>query len=151
MARACNPRSVDAKIPGGPPERGDGVNPFRSSPLAREVLLDNLMQAVSQGSRVGPGCESIKGWEAIDRVPSTAGGCRADGRWTIVPGDGQVHDRQKLFSTAYSMVMPQGYNAVVFGMLGMPSPRAMASSESALLARCLRQVSLKNSGADLVA
>ncbi len=33
------------------------------------MLLDNLMQAVSKGKAPGwAGCESITGWEAIDRV-----------------------------------------------------------------------------------
>ncbi|MBO1016247.1 excinuclease ABC subunit UvrA [Achromobacter sp. SD115] len=68
-ARLHNLRSVDAKIPVGRLSVVTGVSGSGKSTLAREVLLDNLMQAVSQGKSPGwAGCESIKGWEAIDRV-----------------------------------------------------------------------------------
>ncbi|HEY9274469.1 excinuclease ABC subunit UvrA [Achromobacter sp.] len=68
-ARLHNLRSVDAKIPVGRLSVVTGVSGSGKSTLAREVLLDNLMQAVSQGKSPGwAGCENIKGWEAIDRV-----------------------------------------------------------------------------------
>ncbi len=68
-ARLHNLRSVDAKIPVGRLSVVTGVSGSGKSTLAREVLLDNLMQAVSQGKSPGwAGCDSIKGWEAIDRV-----------------------------------------------------------------------------------
>ncbi|MGE4434796.1 excinuclease ABC subunit UvrA [Achromobacter sp.] len=68
-ARLHNLRSVDAKIPVGRLSVVTGVSGSGKSTLAREVLLDNLMQAVSQGKAPGwAGCESIRGWEAIDRV-----------------------------------------------------------------------------------
>ncbi len=68
-ARLHNLRSVDAKIPVGRLSVVTGVSGSGKSTLAREVLLDNLMQAVSQGKAPGwAGCESIKGWGAIDRV-----------------------------------------------------------------------------------
>jgi len=68
-ARLHNLRSVDAKFPVGRLSVVTGVSGSGKSTLAREVLLDNLMQAVSQGKSPGwAGCESIKGWEAIDRV-----------------------------------------------------------------------------------
>ncbi|MGO4396843.1 excinuclease ABC subunit UvrA [Achromobacter sp. PAB15] len=68
-ARLHNLRSVDAKIPVGRLSVVTGVSGSGKSTLAREVLLDNLTQAVSQGKSPGwAGCESIKGWEAIDRV-----------------------------------------------------------------------------------
>lgn len=68
-ARLHNLRSVDAKIPVGRLSVVTGVSGSGKSTLAREVLLDNLTQAVSKGRAPGwAGCESIKGWEAIDRV-----------------------------------------------------------------------------------
>jgi excinuclease ABC subunit A len=68
-ARLHNLRSVDAKIPVGRLSVVTGVSGSGKSTLAREVLLDNLTQAVSKGKAPGwAGCESIKGWEAIDRV-----------------------------------------------------------------------------------
>ncbi|WMD18408.1 excinuclease ABC subunit UvrA [Achromobacter seleniivolatilans] len=68
-ARLHNLRSVDAKFPVGRLSVVTGVSGSGKSTLAREVLLDNLSQAVSQGKAPGwAGCESIKGWEAIDRV-----------------------------------------------------------------------------------
>ena len=68
-ARLHNLRSVDAKIPVGRLSVVTGVSGSGKSTLAREVLLDNLMQAVSQGKAPGwAGCDSIRGWEAIDRV-----------------------------------------------------------------------------------
>lgn len=68
-ARLHNLRSVDARIPVGRLSVVTGVSGSGKSTLAREVLLDNLTQAVSQGKAPGwAGCDSIKGWEAIDRV-----------------------------------------------------------------------------------
>ena len=68
-ARLHNLRSVDARIPVGRLSVVTGVSGSGKSTLAREVLLDNLTQAVSQGKAPGwAGCESITGWEAIDRV-----------------------------------------------------------------------------------
>ena len=68
-ARLHNLRRVDARIPVGRLSVVTGVSGSGKSTLAREVLLDNLTQAVSQGKAPGwAGCESIKGWEAIDRV-----------------------------------------------------------------------------------
>ena len=70
IARApAQPAPCRRADPGGPAERGDGRVRLGKSTLAREVLLDNLMQAVSQGKPPGwAGCDSIAGWEAIDRV-----------------------------------------------------------------------------------
>ena len=68
-ARLHNLRHVDAQIPVGRLSVVTGVSGSGKSTLAREVLLDNLMQAVSQGKAPGwAGCDSITGWEAIDRV-----------------------------------------------------------------------------------
>ena len=68
-ARLHNLRHVDAQIPVGRLSVVTGVSGSGKSTLAREVLLDNLMQAVSQGKPPGwAGCDSIAGWEAIDRV-----------------------------------------------------------------------------------
>jgi len=68
-ARLHNLRSVNARIPVGRLSVVTGVSGSGKSTLAREVLLDNLTQAVSQGKAPGwAGCDSITGWEAIDRV-----------------------------------------------------------------------------------
>ncbi|KDD62834.1 excinuclease ABC, A subunit [Bordetella bronchiseptica OSU553] len=68
-ARLHNLRSVDASIPIGRLSVVTGVSGSGKSTLAREVLLDNLVQAVSQGKAPGwSGCERITGWEVIDRV-----------------------------------------------------------------------------------
>ncbi|ULY60530.1 excinuclease ABC subunit UvrA [Bordetella pertussis] len=68
-ARLHNLRSVDASIPIGRLNVVTGVSGSGKSTLAREVLLDNLVQAVSQGKAPGwSGCERITGWEVIDRV-----------------------------------------------------------------------------------
>jgi len=68
-ARLHNLRSVDARIPVGRLSVVTGVSGSGKSTLAREVLLDNLMQAVSMGKAPAwAGCEEITGWQAIDRV-----------------------------------------------------------------------------------
>ena len=68
-ARLHNLRQVDARIPVGRLSVVTGVSGSGKSTLAREVLLDNLLQAVSQGKAPAwAGCERITGWEAIDRV-----------------------------------------------------------------------------------
>ncbi|MBO9332546.1 excinuclease ABC subunit A [Achromobacter xylosoxidans] len=68
-ARLHNLRSVDARIPVGRLSVVTGVSGSGKSTLAREVLLDNLMQAVSKGKAPAwAGCEEITGWQAIDRV-----------------------------------------------------------------------------------
>jgi excinuclease ABC subunit A len=46
-----------------------GVSGSGKSTLAREVLLDNLLQAVAKGKAPAwNGCTGIVGWEALDRV-----------------------------------------------------------------------------------
>ena len=68
-ARLHNLRHVDARIPVGRLSVVTGVSGSGKSTLAREVLLDNLLQAVSQGKAPRwNGCEQITGWQAIDRV-----------------------------------------------------------------------------------
>ncbi len=68
-ARLHNLRSVDARIPVGRLTVVTGVSGSGKSTLAREVLLDNLTQAVSQRKAPGwGGCERISGWEVLDRV-----------------------------------------------------------------------------------
>jgi len=64
-----NLRHVDARIPIGRLSVVTGVSGSGKSTLAREVLLDNLLHAVSkEGSQQWHGCERITGWETIDRV-----------------------------------------------------------------------------------
>ncbi len=68
-AHMHNLRNVDASLPIGRLSVVTGVSGSGKSTLAREVLLDNLSQAVS--SRKAPawhGCVDIRGWEQIDRV-----------------------------------------------------------------------------------
>ncbi|MFA5487879.1 MAG: excinuclease ABC subunit UvrA [Candidimonas sp.] len=68
-AHLHNLRNVNAELPVGRLTVVTGVSGSGKSTLAREVLLDNLAQAVSQ--RAAPqwqGCVEIQGWEAIDRV-----------------------------------------------------------------------------------
>ncbi|TEA77481.1 excinuclease ABC subunit UvrA [Allopusillimonas ginsengisoli] len=68
-AHMHNLRNVDASIPIGRLSVVTGVSGSGKSTLAREVLLDNLAQAVS--ARKAPswhGCVDIAGWEHIDRV-----------------------------------------------------------------------------------
>ncbi len=68
-ARLHNLRQVDARLPIGRLSVVTGVSGSGKSTLAREVMLDNLVAAVAQ--RKAPawhGCESITGWEPIDRV-----------------------------------------------------------------------------------
>ncbi len=68
-ANLHNLRNVDARVPVGRLTVVTGVSGSGKSTLAREVLLDNLHQAVSQGKAPGwGGCRDIIGWEAIDRV-----------------------------------------------------------------------------------
>lgn len=68
-ARLHNLRGVDARIPVGRLSVVTGVSGSGKSTLAREVLLDNLTHAVSQGKAPAwAGCDSITGWQAIDRV-----------------------------------------------------------------------------------
>ncbi len=64
-----NLRHVDASFPVGRLTVVTGVSGSGKSTLARDVLLDNLSQAVS--ARSAPewtGCEHIEGWEQLDRV-----------------------------------------------------------------------------------
>jgi excinuclease ABC subunit A len=68
-AHKHNLRDVDAHIPLRRLSVVTGVSGSGKSTLAREVLLDNLMQAVSR--RQAPrwkGCTGITGWESIDRL-----------------------------------------------------------------------------------
>ena len=68
-ARLHNLRHVDASLPVGRLTVVTGVSGSGKSTLAREVLLDNLLRAVSAGKAPSwTGCERITGWEAIDRV-----------------------------------------------------------------------------------
>ena len=68
-AHLHNLRNVDARIPVGRLSVVTGVSGSGKSTLAREVLLDNLVHAVSQGKAPAwNGCARITGWEAIDRV-----------------------------------------------------------------------------------
>ncbi len=64
-----NLRQIDAAFPVGRLTVVTGVSGSGKSTLARDVLLDNLSQAVSM--RTAPewvGCENIEGWEQLDRV-----------------------------------------------------------------------------------
>ncbi|MCC2594924.1 excinuclease ABC subunit UvrA [Pusillimonas sp. MFBS29] len=68
-AHLHNLHNVEAQLPVGRLSVVTGVSGSGKSTLARDVLLDNLAQAVSQ--RKDPpwqGCTGITGWEAIDRV-----------------------------------------------------------------------------------
>ncbi len=68
-AHLHNLRNVAASLPIGRLSVVTGVSGSGKSTLARDVLLDNLAQAVSQ--RKAPawhGCVGISGWEHIDRV-----------------------------------------------------------------------------------
>ncbi|WP_442593064.1 excinuclease ABC subunit UvrA [Parapusillimonas sp. JC17] len=68
-AHLHNLRNVDAALPVGRLSVVTGVSGSGKSTLARDVMLDNLAQAVSQ--RKAPswhGCVDIEGWERIDRV-----------------------------------------------------------------------------------
>jgi len=68
-AHLHNLRNTDASLPVGRLSVVTGVSGSGKSTLAREVLLDNLMQAVSTGKAPAwQGCVSIEGWEKIDRV-----------------------------------------------------------------------------------
>jgi len=68
-ARLHNLQSVDAQIPIGRLTVVTGVSGSGKSTFAREVLLENMANAVSNGQ---PdqwfGCDSIDGWQTIDRV-----------------------------------------------------------------------------------
>jgi excinuclease ABC subunit A len=68
-AHLHNLRNVTASLPIGRLSVVTGVSGSGKSTLARDVLLDNLAQAVSQ--RKAPawhGCVDISGWEQVDRV-----------------------------------------------------------------------------------
>src|SRR3546814_8443820 len=68
-AHLHNLRNVTASLPIGRLSVVTGVSGSGKSTLARDVLLDNLAQAVTQ--RKAPawhGCVDISGWEHIDRV-----------------------------------------------------------------------------------
>lgn len=68
-AHLHNLHNISAKVPVGRLTVVTGVSGSGKSTLAREVLLDNIAQAVSQ--RTAPewrGCTDITGWEPIDRV-----------------------------------------------------------------------------------
>jgi excinuclease ABC subunit A len=68
-AHLHNLRNVNARIPVGRLSVVTGVSGSGKSTLAREVLLDNLLQAVSQGKAPQwHGCTGIEGWEVLDRV-----------------------------------------------------------------------------------
>jgi excinuclease ABC subunit A len=68
-AHMHNLRNVSARFPIGRLSVVTGVSGSGKSTLAREVLLDNLLQAVSQRKAQGwNGCTDITGWEALDRV-----------------------------------------------------------------------------------
>lgn len=68
-AELHNLRRVDARLPLGRLTVVTGVSGSGKSTLAREVMLDNLMAAVSQGKAPAwRGCEGMDGWQAIDRV-----------------------------------------------------------------------------------
>ena len=68
-ARLHNLRHVDAHFPVGRLTVVTGVSGSGKSTLAREVLLDNLHAAVqTRGEPHWQGCESIEGWQILDRV-----------------------------------------------------------------------------------
>lgn len=68
-AHLHNLRNVDANVPVGRLSVVTGVSGSGKSTLAREVLLDNLAQAVSKRSEpTWHGCRDILGWEHMDRV-----------------------------------------------------------------------------------
>ena len=68
-AHLHNLRHVDAHLPIGRLSVVTGVSGSGKSTLAREVLLDNLLQAVSKDETPHwNGCENITGWQSIDRV-----------------------------------------------------------------------------------
>jgi excinuclease ABC subunit A len=64
-----NLRHVEARFPIGRLSVVTGVSGSGKSTLAREILLDNLSKAVAmRGDPLWQGCESITGWDRIDRV-----------------------------------------------------------------------------------
>ncbi len=64
-----NLRHIDASFPVGRLTVVTGVSGSGKSTLARDVLLDNLSRVVSMRSATDwTGCESIEGWEMLDRV-----------------------------------------------------------------------------------
>ncbi|ANN70824.1 excinuclease ABC subunit UvrA [Bordetella bronchialis] len=68
-AHLHNLRNVTARLPIGRLSVVTGVSGSGKSTLAREVLLDNLLHAVSQGKAPAwKGCTGIAGWEVLDRV-----------------------------------------------------------------------------------
>jgi excinuclease ABC subunit A len=69
QAHLHNLRNVAARFPIGRLTVVTGVSGSGKSTLAREVLLENLSQAVSQRQApVWRGCTGIEGWEVIERV-----------------------------------------------------------------------------------
>jgi len=68
-AHLHNLRNVTAHFPIGRLSVVTGVSGSGKSTLAREVLLENLRHAVSQGKAPAwKGCTGIAGWEILDRV-----------------------------------------------------------------------------------
>lgn len=68
-AKLHNLRDVDASFPIGRLTVVTGVSGSGKSTLARDVLLENLSQAVSmRTASEWSGCESIEGWQQLDRV-----------------------------------------------------------------------------------
>src|SRR5690606_29665686 len=68
-AHLHNLHNVDAALPVGRLSVVTGVSGSGKSTLARDVMLDNLAQAVSLGRSPGwHGCVDISGWENMDRV-----------------------------------------------------------------------------------
>ncbi|HEY9460154.1 MAG TPA: excinuclease ABC subunit A, partial [Paralcaligenes sp.] len=68
-AHMHNLHNVNARFPVGRLSVVTGVSGSGKSTLAREVLLDNMAQAISQRKAVAwHGCADITGWEKIDRV-----------------------------------------------------------------------------------
>ncbi len=68
-AHLHNLRNVDAALPVGRLSVVTGVSGSGKSTLARDVMLDNLAQAVSQGKAPAwHGCVDITGWQQVDRV-----------------------------------------------------------------------------------
>jgi len=68
-AHLHNLRNVKAHFPIGRLSVVTGVSGSGKSTLAREVLLENLLHAVSQGKAPAwKGCTGIAGWQTLDRV-----------------------------------------------------------------------------------
>src|SRR5690606_21542135 len=68
-AHLHNLHNVTAELPVGRLSVVTGVSGSGKSTLARDVLLENLALAVSQGKEPAwQGCTGITGWQSIDRV-----------------------------------------------------------------------------------